>query len=61
MKFIPHCRRAAGLVRATAAAGAFALPAGGRDAAFSSPLAPGAYTVHVFGGTGRVLAEIYAP
>jgi hypothetical protein len=44
-----------------AATGAFALPAGSRDASLVAPLAPGAYTVHVFGGIGRVLAEIYAP
>ncbi|MBI5692613.1 MAG: hypothetical protein HZC55_21240 [Verrucomicrobia bacterium] len=49
------------LVTATAAAGAFALPVGSRDAALAGALAPGAYTVHLLGGSGRVLAEIYAP
>jgi hypothetical protein len=43
------------------AIGAFALPVGSRDAALAGALAPGAYTVHLFGGSGRVLAEIYAP
>ncbi len=41
--------------------GAFALPAGSKDAALSLTLQPGAYTVHVggSGGTGIALAEIY--
>ena len=41
--------------------GAFALPAGSKDAALPLTLQPGAYTVHVggSGGTGIALAEIY--
>ena len=44
-----------------AAAGAFALPAGSRDAAVVSALAPGGYTTPVGdgGGTGIVLLEVY--
>jgi hypothetical protein len=44
------------------AVGAFALPAGSRDAAVELTLAPGGYTVHVSpatGATGEVLIEIY--
>jgi hypothetical protein len=46
-----------------AGAGAFALAAGGKDAALVTALAPGAYTVPVTatdGGTGVVLLEVYA-
>jgi hypothetical protein len=50
-----------GLVRAMAATGAFPLGAGSLDAVVSSSLVPGAYTVHLNGGSGTVLAEIYAP
>jgi hypothetical protein len=50
-----------GLVRAMAAAGAFPLGTGSLDAVVSSSLVPGAYTVHLNGGSGTVLAEIYAP
>jgi hypothetical protein len=41
--------------------GAFALPAGSRDAALLATLAPGAYTMQVLGGadTGVALVEIY--
>lgn len=41
--------------------GAFPLPAGSRDAAIVTTLAPGAYTMHVVGGSqsGVALAEIY--
>jgi hypothetical protein len=43
------------------AAGAFPLPAGSRDAALVSPLAPGGYTTPVGDGGGRgiVLLEVY--
>ena len=44
------------------AVGAFALPAGSRDAAVELTLAPGGCTVHVSpasGATGEVLIEIY--
>lgn len=50
---------------ATAGAGAFALPEGGRDAALLVELAPGAYTVVVESagaatGGGDVLVEVYS-
>ena len=44
-----------------ALAGAFALPAGSKDAATLVSLSPAAYTAHVLGGTGTVLLEIYTP
>ena len=50
------------LSAAFTAAGAFALPAGSRDAAILLRLAPGAYTVNVSGvgnTTGRAIVEIY--
>jgi hypothetical protein len=41
-------------------AGAFALPAGGKDAALVVELQPGVYTMHVFGtAAGSALAEVY--
>ncbi len=52
----------AALQAAFAAAGAFALPAGGNDAAVVVRLPPGGYTVVVSGvnnGTGTALVEIY--
>ncbi len=51
-----------GLASSFNAVGAFALPAGSRDAAVELTLAPGGYTVHVSpatGATGEVLIEIY--
>jgi len=53
---------AAGLSSAFTAVGAFALPAGSRDAALELTLEPGGYTVHVkpaAGGAGEALIEIY--
>ena len=50
------------LAAAFVSAGAFALPAGSRDAAIVMPLTPGAYMVTVSGvgdTTGRALVEIY--
>ncbi|HUR56333.1 MAG TPA: delta-60 repeat domain-containing protein [Opitutaceae bacterium] len=50
------------LIAAFASAGAFALPAGSRDAAILLRLAPGAYTVNVSGvanTVGRAIVEIY--
>lgn len=46
---------------AAAQVGAFQLPAGSRDAALVTSLAPGAYTMHLLdaGSAGVVLAEIY--
>lgn len=41
------------------AVGAFALPAGSRDAALVLTLAPGSYTAQIGGGAGEVLAEVY--
>ncbi len=44
------------------ATGAFALPAGSRDAVIVAPLAPGSYTAQVTGagaGTGIALVELY--
>jgi|GEM_PF-5017551 len=52
----------AALAAAASAAGAFALPAGSRDAALIVTLNPGAYTVQVAGvggTTGVALVEIY--
>jgi hypothetical protein len=42
-------------------AGAFPLPLESRDSGLLQTLAPGAYTLHLAGGAGRVLAEVYAP
>jgi len=50
------------IAAAAARAGAFALPAGSRDAAVLAVLEPGAYTVQVSGpgaATGVALLEIY--
>jgi hypothetical protein len=50
------------MTAAFAQVGAFALPAGSKDAALLVTLAPGAYTVHltgVAGATGIALIEIY--
>lgn len=50
------------LAAATAAAGAFTLPRGSRDAALVVSLSPGAYTVEVYGPdprSGTALVEIY--
>jgi hypothetical protein len=52
----------ASLASTFTAVGAFALPAGSRDAAVELTLAPGGYTVHVSpatGAAGEVLIEIY--
>lgn len=50
----------ASVAAASAAVGAFALPAGSQDAALVTNLAPGAYTAHVSpGGDGVVLVEVY--
>jgi len=49
----------ANLAPVFAAVGAFALPAGSRDAALLLTLAPGAYTARIEGGAGEVLAEVY--
>ena len=53
---------ATGLSSAFTAVGAFALPAGSRDAALELTLEPGGYTVHVkpaVGGAGEALIEVY--
>jgi hypothetical protein len=53
---------AAGVADTAAAIGAFALPAGSRDAALIATLSPGAYTVQVSGvagTTGNALVELY--
>jgi hypothetical protein len=60
-----NTRPDAGVVRAaTAAAGAFALPEGGKDAALLVELAPGAYTVVIESATpgagGEILVEVYS-
>lgn len=47
------------LLEAFTTAGAFALPAGSKDAALVVRLSPGGYVVTVAGGTGRALVEIY--
>ncbi len=44
---------------ASMAVGAFPLNPGSRDAAFVQLLSPGAYTLHVGGGSGVVLLEVY--
>lgn len=49
----------ADVAAATTAVGAFPLNPGSRDAAFVQLLSPGAYTLHVGGGSGVVLLEVY--
>lgn len=54
---------ATALAAAARASGAFALPAGGKDAALLLTLAPGAYTVHISAASGpaagTAMVEIY--
>jgi uncharacterized delta-60 repeat protein len=52
----------AALIAQTSASGAFSLDVGSKDAALSTVLAPGAYTVHVRGvdgGSGAAMIELY--
>jgi hypothetical protein len=49
----------AAIANATTRLGAFALPAGSKDAVLMQTLEPGGYSAQVAGGTGAALVELY--
>mgnify|MGYP003345191831 CR=1 FL=1 len=55
-----NAEESAGITAAARAAGAFALPAGSKDAVLLLTLAPGAYTAQMSGTSGGVgMIEVY--